>query len=96
MEAMSSTSNISGLLRKSLVVARKLKIKDFEDWVNQELNGYSEEVPEYREISGNIQYLDVYNGWYPAFIRDEKTADLFRKSKLYHPITEIEDLVNRE
>jgi hypothetical protein len=99
IEAMSSSSNISDLLRKSLVVARKLKIKEFENWVNRELNGYKcsmKEVPEYREIVGSLQYLNVFHGWYPAVIQDEKTAELVRKSKAFQSITELENLVKSE
>jgi AbiTii len=98
-EAMSSEFNISDMLRKSLVVARKLKIKEFEDWVNQELNGFKcsiKDVPDYREIIGNLQYLNVYHGWYPAVIQDEKTAEMVSKNKIFQPITEIEDLVKSD
>lgn len=30
------------LLRKAYLVARKLKLQEFEDWVNNELNGYKD------------------------------------------------------
>jgi hypothetical protein len=98
-EAMSSTSNISDMLRKSLVVAKKLKIKDFENWVNQELNGYkvtNNALPEYREIIGNLQWFNPVRGWCPAIIPDEEILDMVRKIKTSQPITELEDLVNSD
>ncbi|HBP87483.1 MAG TPA: hypothetical protein DD706_07295 [Nitrospiraceae bacterium] len=41
---------IADLLRKALVVARKLGLKEFEWWVAKELSGYEEtkDVPQYR------------------------------------------------
>lgn len=96
---MSSTSNISTILRKSLVVARKLKIIEFEQWVNQELNGFkvpNEEVPEYREFVGKVQYFNLYHGWSPVVIQDEEILDIVSRAKLKQPITEIEDLVKSD
>ncbi|MEH7131245.1 hypothetical protein V7103_24010 [Neobacillus drentensis] len=96
MDAMSSTSNISDLLRKSMVVARKLKITEFEQWVIQELNGFKvpqKDIPEYREVVGKIQWFNVYSGWCPVIIEDEEILDIVSKSKIAQPITEIEDLV---
>ncbi|ANX12198.1 hypothetical protein ABE41_009275 [Fictibacillus arsenicus] len=99
MEAMRSTSNISDLLRKSMVVARKLKIIEFEQWVNQELNGFKvprNEIPEYREVVGKIQWFNAYHGWSPVIIEDEEILDIVSKCKIAQPITEIEDLVKSD
>ncbi|MEH7116880.1 hypothetical protein V7128_05560 [Neobacillus vireti] len=99
-EAMSSSSNISDLLRKSLVVARKLKIKEFEQWITQEMNGYKvssrDEIPDYREIVGHIQYFNPYHGWSPVIIQDERVVDLFERNKVFQPVTEIENLANSD
>ena len=40
LEALSKDSDVLNLLRKAYVVARKLKLDEFEEWVNSELNGY--------------------------------------------------------
>ena len=99
-EAMSSSSKVTDLLRKSLVVARKLKIKEFEEWITQEMNGYKlssiNEIPNYREIRGHIQHFNPYHGWSPVIIKDEKVVDLFEINKVAEPVTEIENLVNSE
>lgn len=49
-EALDDKNQASSLLRKALVVAKKLRIKDFEDWANKELSGYlaTDTVPQYR------------------------------------------------
>lgn len=98
-EAMSSGSNISNLLRKSLVISRKLKITDFEHWVNQELNGYGDNgdiIPDYREVRGSLEFLNHYYGWRPVIIQDEKLAEILSKQKIAQPITEIEFLVESD
>lgn len=41
-EALKSDFDIMNLLRKAYLVARKLKLQEFEDWVNNELNGYKD------------------------------------------------------
>ena len=48
-EAQGSNVSVSSLLRKALVVASKLKVKEFEEWINNELNGYgdTDKIPEH-------------------------------------------------
>ncbi|MBI0576761.1 hypothetical protein IEC97_05275 [Neobacillus cucumis] len=98
-EAMDSSSNVSDLLRKSLVVARKLKIKEFEEWTKQELNGYKgnrDEIPQYREFIGKVQWFNPYRGWCPVIIQDVEIANIITKSKSGQPISELESLINSD
>lgn len=95
-EAMSSISDISNLLRKSLVIARKLKIKDFALWVNQELDGYKEsldDIPNYRNVYGKVEFFNPYYGWRPVIIEDEKLFDQIANNSIAQPITELEYLL---
>lgn len=39
-EALKSDFDILNLLRKAYLVARKLKLNEFEKWIDSELNGY--------------------------------------------------------
>jgi len=99
LEAMNSTSSITDLLRKVLVVARKLKINDFEQWVDEELNGYNvplKELPEYRDIVGKVQWFNPFRGWCPVIIEDERILDIVSKVKLNQPITELEHLISSD
>ena len=41
-QAIDTDSDVVSLLRKAYLVARKLDIKDFEEWINSELNGYTD------------------------------------------------------
>ena len=46
---------VDELLRRALVVATKLGVSDFRDWVNRELNGYVDvDPPPYRRISAQL------------------------------------------
>ena len=70
-EALSKDANIESLLRKAYVIAKKLKLKEFEDWIKQEQDGYKEEVPQYRYIGGALYALNPANGrWIPVGISD--------------------------
>jgi hypothetical protein len=51
--AVDSSSDIATLLRKCKILAFRLGNDDFKNWIDQELNGYSEisDLPQYRKIS---------------------------------------------
>ena len=51
------SKSTTDVLRQAYIIARKLKIKDFEIWISNELNGYKEDdsIPEYRNIFGDIK-----------------------------------------
>ena len=69
-DAMAESCSVSDLLRKAMVVAKKLRIPDFELWVSHELNGYppGAEIPKYREVVGDVEAWNPYNGWIPIFV----------------------------
>lgn len=71
-EALSKDANIESLLRKAYVIAKKLKLKEFEDWIQFEQNGYGlREVPEYRYVQGQIKARNPYYGWIPVVLSSE-------------------------
>ena len=70
-EALDEKVSVESLLRKAYLVARKLKLEDFEEWINNEQNGYKREVPEYRMISGNYKAWNPYRGWMPVILTPE-------------------------
>ncbi|MCU4813950.1 hypothetical protein FC679_15275 [Bacillus cereus] len=98
-EAYDSKSNVVALLRKAYVVARKLKLEEFGNWVNEELNGYQsyEKTPEYRNVCGQLKARDLYRGGLiPVLINDPKYADIITNRKLVQPISEIESYVGKK
>ena len=49
-DSLNPNIDVVTLSRKAFVIAKKLKLSDFENWISKELNGYSldDECPEYR------------------------------------------------
>lgn len=95
-EALNSSVPVSDLLRKSLVVAKKLGIQEFYEWVELELNGYSDlsKVPNYRIITGKVEAWNPYHGWIPAVIDNVEIAEAISKRSIIQPIGEIDNLAN--
>ncbi|EJS78024.1 hypothetical protein ICY_00776 [Bacillus cereus BAG2X1-3] len=95
-EAYDSKSDVVALLRKAYVVARKLKLTEFGNWINEELNGYQsyEKTPEYRNVSGLLKARNPYHGLIPVLMDNSELADIFTNRKLVQPISEIESFAN--
>ncbi len=93
-DALDRNIHITDLLRKALLVSRKLKIKDIEDWLSGELNGYNETIiPDYRQVSGELKVFNPFNGWNPVMLTDKEWQDLLCVRKLEISISQIENLV---
>lgn len=70
--ATDGNQNIGDLLRKALLVATKLNLRDFKGWVQQELSGYSGEVPDYRVCHARIMARNPYHGLIPIAFQDRE------------------------
>jgi len=94
-DALNKDTLVTDLLRKAFVVARKLKINEFENWISKELEGYSDnsEIPGYREIAGEVKGWNPHHGWLPVYIQDTEMAELFSKRESSQCIAEIESLL---
>jgi len=79
-----------------LVVARKLNVKDFQIWIENELNGYqdSKSLPDYRKIRGVSQALHSYQGWIPIKFDNKDTEDFWTIWICTEPISELVALAN--
>jgi hypothetical protein len=96
-DALDESISTTNLLRKALVVARKLKQKDFEVWIGCELNGYSDtdiEIPSYRNISGKLKAFNPHNGWIPAVIPNSDLENVITQRQVFDSISELEFLLN--
>ena len=92
-EALDEKISIESLMRKAYLVARKLNLKEFEEWISQEQNGYKQEVPEYRNIAGEIKAWNPYHGWIPMVLSAE-IADIASKMPIPTSISELQDVYN--
>lgn len=94
-DCLDHSTQPTALLRKALVVATKLKLPDFGQWCDSELNGYKDmtKVPDYRQIHGEIKVHNPYHGWQPVLFQDSRILKLLSERKLAQPISELEDVV---
>ncbi|MGF0031649.1 hypothetical protein ACQRBN_01615 [Bariatricus sp. SGI.154] len=94
--AIDSNSDILSLLRKAYLIARKLEISDFQEWISSELNGYEDydKIPDYRMITGSLKGWNPYHGWIPVVIPDSSTEDAFHTRKLFDSIPSLVNIIN--
>ena len=93
-EIVSSNCDVVNVLRKAHLIASKLKLTDFDKWIQYELNGYpdQESCPEYRKIRGSLKAFNPYNGWIPTLIQDNEFEKMICERKLANSISEIVSL----
>ena len=92
-EAMDKNAYIESLLRKSYFIARKLKLPEFEEWIQCEQEGYGKkETPEYRMIQGQLKALNPVRGWIPVVMESAIAEKAFTKTKLPNSVSELYDL----
>jgi len=95
-DALNRDIPITDLCRKAYVVARKLRITEFEEWLKGELDGYSDNanIPEYREVTGEVKAWNPYHGWQPVYFEEAHIAEAVSKRNNGQRIAEIENLLN--
>lgn len=94
-EALSNEVGLTDLLRKTYFVARKLKVKELEEWVNHELHGYplGTEVPSYRTITGTVKMWNPYHGWQNVMFQDSEIMKALSTRQSSQAASEIEHIL---
>jgi hypothetical protein len=94
-DALDRQVPISDLLRKAYVVAKKLRIAEFQNWVSQELNGYerAEDIPKYRQVNGSIKAWNPFHGWQAVIFHDPEREEILSRRACGQSIAEIESLL---
>lgn len=97
-DALDRRVPVTDLLRKALVVAHKLSMREFEQWVTQEINGYGkdDQVPEYRQIHGQVKAWNPYRGWQPVTFKDPEIGERLSVRPCGQSIAELESLFEGE
>lgn len=91
-DALDRSIHITDLLRKALLVSKKLKIKDIEEWINNELNGYpGGSTPDYRQVYGELKALNPYRGWIPVMVGKD-LRDIICCQNIFLSVSQIENL----
>lgn len=93
-DALNKNVPVDALLRKVKLAAAKLQLESLETWVEQELNGYSGELPDYRKITGQPAGWNPYNGWIPIYSGDERFMELISEAPLRQSVATLQDLID--
>jgi len=92
-DALNQDIDTIALLRKAYLVARKLKLTEFGEWIDCELNGYRTKktipIPEYRTVFGQLKAWNPYKGWMPVLFEDSESEDSFSKRNLWDSIPSL-------
>ena len=93
-DLLSKDCDILNALRKAHIIATKLKLSEFDSWIQKELNGYNseDETPEYRRVRGALKAFNPHNGWIPVVIDNSDIANAICERKLRESISVIVDL----
>jgi len=94
---------LTNILIKTKVLAHKLKNDELKNWIDSELNGYSDEtLPEYRELGCQI-IGTISNGFQrannypiPLIGLDEKLIKGMQTVELYQSISTLDEFVRNE
>lgn len=94
-ESLDVHTSILVVLRKALVVAKKLALPDFQNWIEKELHGYGpgDDIPEYRVVSGQLKAWNPLRGWIPTAFEDTELAKRLSKRPIGQAIGELETLL---
>ena len=94
--ATDKTNDITDLLRKALLVASKLKVEDFKQWIENELHGYeSRPVPDYRTARAQLKAINPYRGYIPFVIGDQELAEKLTRVEIRQGIGTLVALLDK-
>lgn len=100
IEATNPNTSVSDILRKAKIVAVKLDLEEFSDWIEKELNGYNvsstEDLPKYRIVRGEPKAWNPYHGWQPILFGDSKAGDIMSERGVMQPVGELDDLAKTD
>lgn len=91
---ISDQCDILSALRKAKVIASKLSLLEFENWIDQELDGYHNDVPEYRKVRG-LMRAHYCNTWIPVQM-NEKLESKICEQYMTQPISTILEYANEK
>jgi hypothetical protein len=94
-DAFDPTVSHLDLLRKAKVVARKLGVQEFSEWIELEIAGYpaGQPIPPYRQVRGEIISFNPTMGALPVNIDSEPLADAITRFPFHDSISKIQNLI---
>jgi len=91
-ELLDKDCDILHALRKAHIIAIKLKLTEFDEWIQRELNGYEANqdlIPDYRKIYGQLKAWNPYRGWIPVIMQDSRLEEALCNRKMEDSIGDI-------
>ena len=91
-EVLKTDCDVLHALRKAHMIAVKLKLAEFDAWIQSEMNGYEinqDLIPEYRQIRGQLKAWNPRHGWIPVIMQDSKLEEILCHRKMEESIGEI-------
>jgi uncharacterized protein (TIGR02391 family) len=94
-ELYQNKTSASSLLRKCRSIAKLLKNERQFEWIDLELNGYSDKFPTYKELKGNLPSYrwavrQFFDQWGKPILVTGKIADLIQDYPLVQSMAELE------
>ncbi len=94
-DCIDAAVQVSNILRKAKLIAKKLDLETLQAWMNSELNGYScspLDLPDYRKGVGQPKFKNPYHGWCPLMTENNSFGNTIKTVFFMQPIAELEDL----
>lgn len=99
MDAADPEMSVASLLRKAKIIATKLDLNEFLEWVNKELNGYDgpvKDLPAYRQVSGEPKAFNPYHGWQPVMFSNAEHRKFYSSAPIGQAIGPLEEIVSKD
>lgn len=94
--ALNEDTSVVQLVRTAKLVAAKLKLPDAIDWIDRELNGYSDltALPSYRILRGECRAINPFRGWVPVQFPDAQLDEICTQARIGQSLGSIEPLLS--
>lgn len=93
--AIDEASEVPELLRKALVIATKLRLPAFKEWITSELSGYApKDLPDYRKLPSSLK-ARLRGGWVPVHMPDHETQELVETAHIPNAIDQLAHLMTQ-
>ncbi len=85
-------AGVGDLLREAKILAARNQCRDLEDWIDDELSGYSSgrRLFEYRKVGGTLKYSSDGHTWGRLHVENRQLREILSAHWLNHPIDELE------
>lgn len=91
-EIINPDADINNVLRKALLVSHKLQLTEFEKWIKNELNGYTntDDLPVFRKnIKGKLKFFNPFRGWCPIQFETGKEEDSLTTTDIVQSVPQL-------